>query len=244
MISAGIDLSAEPKGTALALLEFNNKKAKLVLLEQGLEDQDLIDKTINADKIGIDCALGWPIKFFEFLRDHQDLENQTLIDGGIDFRRTLAYRETDREIHRLTGRWPLSVSTDRLALTAIRAAGLLSKYQASGVAIDRSGEGKLVEVYPGATLRNWSLETKSYRVDSQARQLLLVELLARAPWLELGEHKEQMLESTDCFDAVIAALATRAAYKGQFQKPSKEQAKTARVEGWIALPNCGLEELL
>lgn len=244
MISAGIDLSAEPKGTALALLDFNNNKAKLVLLEQGLEDKDLIDKTINADKIGIDCALGWPMKFFEFLKDHQDLKNQTLIDGGIDFRRTLAYRETDREIHRLTGRWPLSVSTDRLGLTAIRTAGLLSKYQASGVAIDRSGEGRLVEVYPGATLRNWNLGTKNYRVDSRARQNLLDQLLAQAPWLELGENQEKMLESTDCFDAVIAALATRAAYRGQYQKPSKDQQEAARVEGWIALPSGGLERLI
>jgi hypothetical protein len=244
MISAGIDLSAEPKGTALALLDFNNNKAKLFLLEQGLTDQDLIDKTINADKIGIDCALGWPIKFFEFLRDHQDLENQTLIDGGLDYRRTLAYRETDREIHRLTGRWPLSVATDRLGLTAIRAAGLLSKYQASGVAIDRSGEGKLAEVYPGGTLRNWQLETKNYRVDKQARQKLLDQLLGFAPWLELGEHHELMLGSTDCFDAVVAALATRAAYKGQYQKPSQDQKEAARVEGWICLPTEGIQALL
>ena len=244
MISAGIDLSAEPKGTALAILDFNNNKAKLVFLEQGLADHDLIAKTINADKIGIDCALGWPIKFFEFLKNHQDLKNQTLIDGGIDYRRELAYRETDRAIHKQTGRWPLSVATDRLGLTAIRAAGLLSKYQQSGVVIDRSGEGKLVEVYPGATLRSWQLETKNYRVDKQARLALLEQLQTLAPWLELGEHKELMLDSTDCFDAVIAALAARAAYKGQYQKPTEDQVEAARVEGWICLPDGPIERLL
>jgi hypothetical protein len=151
MISAGIDLAAEPKGTALALIEFTKDRAKLTYLEQGLEDQALITNTINADKVGIDCAFGWPIKFSQFIRNHQDLENKDLIDGGMDFRRELSFRETDREIKKLTDRWPLSVSTDRLGLTAIRCAGLLSKYQAAGIEIDRSGGKLLVEVYPGAT---------------------------------------------------------------------------------------------
>jgi predicted nuclease with RNAse H fold len=139
MISAGIDLAAEPKGTALALIEFSNNKAKLNYLEQGLDDEALIANTHNADKVGIDCAFGWPIKFSEFITNHQDLTNRDLIDGGMDYRRELSFRETDREIRRLTGRWPLSVSTDRLGLTAIRCAGLLSKYQAKGIEIDRSG---------------------------------------------------------------------------------------------------------
>ena len=72
MISAGIDLAAEPKGTALAILEFTNNKANLLYLEQGLDDQALIDKTINADKVGIDCAFGWPIEFAKFIAQNQD----------------------------------------------------------------------------------------------------------------------------------------------------------------------------
>jgi predicted nuclease with RNAse H fold len=127
MISAGIDLAAEPKGTALALVEFSNHQAQLTLLEQGLDDQALMEKTQNADKVGIDCAFGWPTQFAQFIAKHQDLTSKNLIDGGMDYRRELSFRETDREIKRLTHRWPLSVSTDRLGLTAIRCAGLLSK---------------------------------------------------------------------------------------------------------------------
>jgi predicted nuclease with RNAse H fold len=96
MICAGIDLAAEPKGTALAILDFKNHKAKLVYLEQGLDDQALIDKTINADKVGIDCAFGWPIEFAKFIAQNQDPTNKEPIDGGMDFRRTLSFRETDR----------------------------------------------------------------------------------------------------------------------------------------------------
>ena len=244
MISAGIDLAAEPKGTALALIEFTNNKAKLSYLEQGLDDQALITQTHNADKVGIDCAFGWPIKFSQFIVKHQDLTSTDLIDGGMDYRRELSFRETDREIRRLTGRWPLSVSTDRLGLTAIRCAGLLSKYQAKGIEIDRAGSKLLVEVYPGATLRNWKLDTTGYRINPEARASLLEQLGHLAPWLEISTFRTQMIESADCFDAVIAALAARAVYLGDYNKPTNEQLESARVEGWICLPSSDLQILI
>lgn len=243
MISAGIDLAAEPKGTALALIEFSNNKAKLTYLEQGLDDQALITNTHIADKVGIDCAFGWPIQFAEFISKHQDLTSTDLIDGGMDYRRELSFRETDREIRRLTGRWPLSVSTDRLGLTAIRCAGLISKYQAKGIEIGRSGSKLLVEVYPGATLRNWKLDTTGYRISPEARAALLQKLELLAPWLEISSFRTQMIELADCFDAVIAALAARAVYQGNYNKPTAEQLDSARVEGWICLPNAKMQEL-
>lgn len=244
MLVAGIDLAAEPKGTALAILEFENSKAKLVLLEQGLDDKALIDKTITADKIGIDCAFGWPIEFAKFIAKNQDPTNKDLIDGGMDFRRTLSFRETDRQIREITGRWPLSVSTDRLGLTAMRCAGLLSKYQKAGIAIDRSGGGKLAEVYPGATLRTWDFETTNYRVNNDVRAGLLKQIKTQAPWLETSSFETQMIESSDSFDAVIAALAARAVYLGQYTRPTTDQQAAAEIEGWICLPLGGLGKLL
>jgi hypothetical protein len=53
-----------------------------------------------------------------------------------------------------------------------------------------------------------------------------------------------MIESADCFDAVIAALAARAVYHGDYNKPTKEQLESARVEGWICLPTVGIKHLL
>lgn len=244
MLVAGIDLAAEPKGTALAILEFENNKAKLVFLSQGLDDQALIDQTINSDKIGIDCAFGWPIEFAKFIATHQDPTNETEIDGGMDFRRTLSFRETDRQIRELTGRWPLSVSTDRLGLTAMRCAGLLSKYQKEGVAIDRSGGGKLAEVYPGATLRNWDFDTTNYRVNNDVRARLLKDIKAQAPWLDTDSFETQMIESSDSFDAVIAALAARAVYQGRYTKPTQDQQAAAEIEGWICLPKGEITSLI
>jgi predicted nuclease with RNAse H fold len=162
----------------------------------------------------------------------------------MDYRRELSFRETDREIRRLTGRWPLSVSTDRLGLTAIRCAGLLSKCQAKGIEIDRSGSKLLVEVYPGATLRSWNLDTIGYRINPEARASLLEQLEHLAPWLEISSFRTQMIESADCFDAVIAALAARAVYLGNYSKPTREQLESARVEGWICLPSSDLKILI
>lgn len=243
MLVAGIDLAAEPKGTALAILDFENSKAQLVYLEQGLDDQALIDKTIISDKIGIDCAFGWPIEFAKFIAKNQDLKAKDLIDGGMDFRRNLSFRETDRQIRQITGRWPLSVSTDRLGLTAMRCAGLLSRYQQAGVAIDRSGGGKIAEVYPGATLRNWDFDTTNYRVNNDVRAKLLKDIKAQASWLDTSSFETQMIESSDSFDAVIAALAARAVYLGGYTKPTKDQQEAAEIEGWICLPARALGEL-
>lgn len=110
----------------------------------------------------------------------------------MDWRRTLAYRETDREASRLTGRWPLSVSTDRLGLTAMRCAGLLARIAQSGIEVDRSGAGAVVEVYPGASLRLWQLPTAGYRTDPAARGIRS----PRRPGLTQREHRSHVERCT------------------------------------------------
>jgi predicted nuclease with RNAse H fold len=245
MITAGIDLAAEPKATALALIEWSNGQAELQGLFLGVDDQQLVKLTKGANKIGIDCAFGWPVEFFEFLTQHMNPNQKPKgIDGAMDWRRTLSHRETDREVRKLTGRWPLSVSTDRLGLTAMRNAGLLARYQEAGVNVDRSGEGEVCEVYPGATLRLWCFDTSGYRTSIQAREALLEQLKTGAPWLDLAGFEEQMLSSTDCFDAVIAALAARAVALSAYSKPTNQQRAKAKIEGWICLPTADLESLV
>jgi predicted nuclease with RNAse H fold len=245
VITAGIDLAAEPKATALALIEWNNNQAKLQELFLGVDDAQIVEATKGANKIGIDCAFGWPVEFFEFLTQHMN-PNQIPkgIDGAMDWRRTLSYRETDREVRKLTGRWPLSVSTDRLGLTAMRNAGLLARYQEAGVKVDRSGQGEVCEVYPGATLRLWGFDTAGYRTEDNKRAKLVDELKRTAPWLDLSSFEDQMLDSTDCFDAVIAALAARAVALGAYSKPSPDQLDKAKVEGWICLPSGDISTLI
>ena len=245
MLVAGVDLAAEPKGTALAVIEWAPDRATLLDLQVGVSDGAIVNAAAEVEKIGIDCALGWPVEFIEFMNQQLSLEaTDALIDGGLDWRRRMAYRETDRQVRQITSRWPLSVSTDRLGMTAMRCSGLLSRMAHSGIPIDRSGAGKVVEVYPGASLRLWGFATAGYRNSADVRANMLTQLKAAAPWFDAGNFGDLMVQSCDAFDAVIAALATRSAALGRFEKPSAELKQQARIEGWIALPNGPLAELI
>ncbi|MFM5905066.1 MAG: DUF429 domain-containing protein [Micrococcales bacterium] len=246
MLTAGVDLAAEPAGTALAVIHWAEGAATLIDLMVGMRDEQIIDATTKVSKLGIDCALGWPAGFVSFLKTYSaDSVGADLgtIDGGLDWRRTMAYRQTDRHVRQVTGRWPLSVSTDRLGMTALRCAGLLSKLQHAGVPIDRSGAGKVVEVYPGAALRLWEFETKGYRQSAQIRESLVAALLRKAPWLGLGDFAGLMIDSCDAFDAVVAALSARAVTVGQYLAPTEQDLPLAKIEGWVALPTGTLNQL-
>ncbi len=244
MLIAGLDLAAEPKGTALAVLDWEANRVSLVSLKLNVADQEIIDVTANAQKLGIDCALGWPTDFVDFLKLYSADSIAGLgFTGDIDWRRKLAHRETDREVHRVTGKWPLSVSTDRLGMTALRCAGLLSKLQQSGVQVDRSGSGKVVEIYPAASMRIWGLQIAGYRNSESIRTELIWQLKQSASWLDLNGFETLMVESCDCFDAVIAALAAGSAAMGKSSVAPESKMEQARIEGWVALPLTPLKDL-
>jgi hypothetical protein len=250
VLTAGVDLAAQAKGTALAIIEWtgggDDGTAGAIVreLRLGVEDLHIVEATASVDKLGIDCALGWPDEFVAFVASHSQLSaGGPPVDGGMDWRRTLAYRETDRHVRNVTGRWPLSVSTDRLGLTAMRCAGLQARIAESGRSVDRSGSGLIVEVYPGAALRLWGLPTACYRTDPVARATLISALRGAAPWLEFEEFAPLMRASTDAFDAVIAALVTRSAALGMYEAPPEKNREQARREGWIALPSGPLSAL-
>ena len=245
MLTAGVDLAAEPQGTALAVIDWSSTTATVVDLQLGVTDEPIVQVASQVTKLGIDCALGWPQEFVNFMTQQADVNlSGHDFDGGMDWRRTLAYRETDRNVREQTGRWPLSVSTDRLGLTAMRCAGLLSRLKADGVEIDRSGTGLVAEVYPGASLRLWGLTTTGYRSSADIRRELLSAVKAHAPWFVPVEYEDLMISSCDAFDAVVAAFAARAVAKGQYLPPREDQLALAKVEGWVTLPQGTLNSLL
>lgn len=244
MLIAGLDLSAEPKGTALSVLEVSSTRVKLQSLEIGLRDAQIVAASTGLEKLGIDCALGWPIEFIDFLQQQANPNTEAKkFEGSIELRRTLAYRETDRMVREVTKRWPLSVSTDRLGMAAIRCAGLLSAIAATGANVSRAGEGLVVEVYPAASMRIWQLDSAGYRNDADVRARLLRELCAAAPWLEVSGHETLLTESHDAFDSLVAALATLAVVVGHASVPMPAQFERARVEGWVHLPTVSLAEV-
>jgi hypothetical protein len=246
MLTIGVDLAAEPVRTAVAALEWGGGQAVVRSLVLGASDDDVVAASRQATTIGIDCAFGWPLEFAAFVSAHTRREiiaPRTL--AGRDWRRRLAYRETDRAARAVTGRWPLSVSTDRLGMTAMRCAELLDAFAAAGEDVDRSGGGRLVEAYPAAALRLWDVDTTGYKTRPEAVALAVAALRRAAPWLALpADAAALMARSDDAFDAVIAALNARAHALGRTVPVPEKLREAAQAEGWIALPTCGLDELV
>jgi hypothetical protein len=221
------------------------------LLERGadrlgpLDDDRLVALMLGDDqpptKIGIDAPLGWPVAFTAAVAD---LDAWPLADEVEPV--ALIRRASDRWIHAETGKLPLSVSTDRIAYPAMRAARLVRRYrQAAGRPVDRTGmTGAVCEVYPDTAVTRFGLRgvgapRASYKAagGAAARDAMLDRLTAQAPWLALSAAQRQACVATDDhFDALIAALIARAVELGATHPPPDELAPDAAVEGWIHLP--------
>ena len=246
MITCGVDLAAEAVRTAVAWVAWSPEGARVVRIETRADDQMIIDAITDADKSGIDCPLGWPETFLEFVAAHRaNRLGVPLSDMGRVWRRDLAYRRTDLVVHELTGRLPLSVAADRIAHVAMRCAGLLAELARRGQNVDRTGQGAIVEVYPAASLKQWGLSSHSYKRSANLPNLaLLVDALrTAAPWLDLGPYEQLCRASDDATDAVVAALTARAAALHLVTVPTPDQAVLARTEGWIAVPTTSIAEL-
>ena len=234
----GIDLAADPRRTGLAALR---ESGGTVLVEQvtvGADDTLIVETVEAADYVGIDVPLGWPQRFVDLLSLHAAGTLPAPASTGPEWRRDLAMRATDREVHRRTGLTPLSVSTDRIAHPALRWAGIEAHLRESGIDTARDGSGRLAEVYPAAALRCWSLPHRGYKgaANLGPRTELVAALWRALPWLDWNGHREHCTTDDDALDAVLAALIAREVHLGRTQAPPPELRGTARLEGWIHLP--------
>jgi hypothetical protein len=110
-------------------------------------------------------------------------------------------------------RLPLSVSTDLIALPAMRAMALLHRH---GVT-DRSGDGRFFEVYPAASLRVWGWAHRGYKAARdtaalRARTTMLDQIRAALDWLDVPDA---YAETADALDSLLAALTTGLAATGR-----------------------------
>lgn len=243
MRTVGVDLAAEPAKTATAVIEWSDRTASAVVRRDQTDD-DIVALVGDADRVGLDCPIGWPDSFVEFLSAQRD--GGQLPPTDLAGRRLLAYRETDRAVTTLTGLRPLSVSADRIGHAAMRAVGLLSRLGASGHDVRRDGQGLVIESYPAAALKVWGLSHRRYKGRDQLDALgrMVDELVLALPGLDLGAAEAVCRRSDDAFDAVICALIARAATLGLVHSPNAEQSPRAATEGWIVVPDCALGDLL
>jgi predicted nuclease with RNAse H fold len=247
VITAGLDLAAMPERTALASIEWTGQRAVIREIVCPAGDGAILEAIGRADKTGIDCPLGWPDAFVDFVAAHRSGHVTLPRDGtGTGWRRELTMRRTDEFVRDELHLVPLSVSADRIAHVVLRCAVLLAKLDASGRPVDRTGAGAVVEVYPAASLRGWGLRHRGYKRPRTPDVLAAAadDLLAAAPWLDCGPHEETIRRSHDAFDAVVAALTARAASRGQTCPPGEDDLAAATTEGWIAVPRSPIGELI
>ena len=244
MLTVGVDLAASAATTAVAVLEWTPGPCVVDLVHPA-DDDDIVAACRDADKIGLDCPLGWPLPFVEFVTAHRD-GRRVAPAGTIDERRPLAYRATDLHCQAL-GMRPLSVSADRIAHAAFRVAALLPRLDAGA---DRSGAGRLVETYPAGSLRRWGdPQPHGYKGSTgQARLALKVAWLLDALALTFGSADvERAWRTSDhAFDAVLAGITARLTLvPGAVEPIPPPLREHARVEGWIAVPTAeSLRELV
>jgi hypothetical protein len=239
MLTAGVDLSSQVAHTASCVIDWSDHRGSVVNLCLGVADSDIVGLLAEVDKLGIDVPLGWPIAFAEAVAQHSQTGRWPSDYSHADTT-ALRLRRTDIWAWKQLGfPPPLSVSTDRIALPAMRAAALLSGLP-NRLPLD--GSGVVTEAYPAATLRRWGHVSRRYKGKSNAevRQALVLGFVAQAEWLEVNDEQlNHCLSSDDVFDALIAALVARAAAIGLVEPIPEDDRVVARREGWIAIPVSG-----
>ncbi len=236
MKTLGVDVSSQDRGTAICVARWDGGRCTLEDLEVGVGDARIVELMREVKTSGIDAPFGWPVRFVDAVADwsHHDRWTQDWYDEPA--RRELRLRATDRWVQKRTGKWPLSVSTDSIAMCALRTVGLLRD---AGAPIDRVG-GPHYEVYPGAALIRWGLrETATgYKKSESVRAGVVAALAPDDGWLRLTSEQRATLARTDhALDALLSALVARAATCGFTEPPPNDNGRSVIArEGWIHLP--------
>jgi len=240
--TAGVDLASQVDNTAACVIEWRDRSARIVELHDAFDDVGITRLLHSVAKVGLDVPFGWPISFVEALQQHSH-DGTWPLDYRHGLSREFRYRQTDLWLQTLPlgdhGHLPapLSVSTDRIAIPAMRAAALLGAITPR-LALD--GSAVAVEVYPAAALLRWGYPSRGYkgRTNAVPRRLLVEAFRQRnASWLHLeGEQFDRCCANDNLFDALIAALVARARLVGQTEPIPEGLLDAARREGWIAVP--------
>jgi predicted nuclease with RNAse H fold len=234
----GVDLAAQTDKTGVILLEVPAAGLpKATLINERASDDVLVRWARQVDYVGVDAPLGWPVNFVAAVSAHERLEPWL---GRVD-RTDLCFRRTDYEVRAITGRWPLSVSADKLGIVAMRCALLQERFAQEawgGPREPRDGSGRLVETYPAAALQLLGLPSRSYKGDGEERRAArgqIVEGLGRL--VELTSAATVCVADDNTLDAVLAAwVAWKAAERRTISPSDDEDRRLALVEGWIHLP--------
>jgi predicted nuclease with RNAse H fold len=227
----GIDLASDPKRTAACLLDWRDGSGALVELCDSLDDDQAVELERSVNMVAIDAPFGWPLPFVSAVSSHARGESWPAATV-----RELSYRGTDAYVRSQVGWWPLSVSADRIGIVAFRAARLHGLLRPKAPRVNDGSDGVL-EVYPAAALRRWGLPYRRYkRPEGRSERVKILEGLPRIASLDLAGHEDELVDSDDRLDALVAALVGVAKHLRHVDPLPSEYADAARTEGWIWLP--------
>jgi hypothetical protein len=235
----GIDLAAQRAETAACVVVWEGGTATVVAASCGFDDDELVGlvQKFGPTKVAIDAPFGWPSAFVAALAAYASSGEWPVDDVS-----PLRLRDTDRAVIAQTRQQPLSVSSDRIAMTAMRCARFLTRLRAVGFTISRDGEGLAAEVYPAAALRVWQLDARGYKgnkPEAHGKRGELVQKISEScrGWLSFAAKEHQLfVESDHNLDAFICAVIARVLDLELTLPIPPESRDAARVEGWIHLP--------
>jgi predicted nuclease with RNAse H fold len=258
MVTLGVDLAAQDANTGICRVRWADREAVVELAQRGASDEQILDEARAAvaagGAVGVDAPLGWPAAFAAAVAAWAGggawpLERSPEPEARSRQSSLLRLRETDRfvvETTRARGRalHPLSVSTDKIGIPAMRAAALLSAAGAPSRV-----HGPWFEVYPAAARDLWALPPENIKRERTARERRLQAIdagvaTAGAALRFAPGAREACLASDDVLDALLCAFVARAAALGEtFPPPDAAHADAAKREGWIHMPCGGLADL-
>ncbi|MDO8186361.1 DUF429 domain-containing protein [Conexibacter sp. JD483] len=258
MVTLGLDLAAQDLKTGLCRVRWHDDGAEVELACRSAGDEPILAAAraavADGGAVGVDAPFGWPVDFATAVSSwagggawpfERPAERVTVREHSA----LLRLRMTDRfaiETTRARGRarHPLSVSTDKIGICAMRAAALLTAAGAPSRV-----DGPWFEVYPAAARDLWALPTENDKRDRDLRERRLRALVdgverAGAALTFRDDTRAACVDSDDVLDALLCAFVARAAaLRGTLPPPDAAHAKAAEREGWIHLPSGGLDDL-
>src|SRR3990172_1919274 len=124
MVTLGVDFAAQDKNTAACKIKWELGSGRVEGVFLRLGDAQLMELFGQVDRIGIDIPFGWPQAFVEGVCAHNMFEALPPAE-----KKNLCYRRTDLFVAEHVGKQPLSVSSDRIGVPALRAAALFDRLQ-------------------------------------------------------------------------------------------------------------------
>lgn len=234
MRTIGIDFAAQPRETAICEIAWEGSSATLVQLSKNVTDAQIRQLVAGPSPhaIGVDIPFGWPKDFVAFVSAQMQI-TAPLPVSSMEQKRL---RATDRFIKGRFPKSPLSVSTDKIGIPAMRWAALSREF---GL-VNRAGDGRFYEVYPAVARIVWGLSGKTDNVTALDQILEACPFNCFSPGL-----RSELLVNEHCFDALLCALVARAAALGLTHLPPADLLGDAEAEGWIHAPQAdSLERLV